>query len=120
MAMNEASLNAVESNQLTDAATVASLAILLNSSGERQMHRILAPEVRVRAIKAMTIRAMVTFMVMIIGKPIVRTMPLIPMSSRGIKLVSLKRINQGHLVIMSIGLTRLSQKLSSETIPFKV
>ena len=32
------------------------------------------------------------------------------MSSRGIQLVSLKQINQDPLVIMSIGLMRLSQK----------
>ena len=74
MAMNEASLNAIESNQLTDAATVASLAILLNSSGESQMHRILAPEVRVRATKARATRAIVVVMVMVMGKPMIRPM----------------------------------------------
>ena len=60
--------------------------------------------------KAMAIRAMVMLMVMVMGRPVVEAMPWIPMSSRVMRLISLKRINQGHLVIMSIGLMRLSQK----------
>ena len=110
MAINEASLIMVEGDQLLDATIVASLAILLSSSGVTHMHKMLGPEVRVVVTKAMAIRAMVVVMVMVMGRPMVEPMPWMPMSSRGIRLVSLKGINQDHLVIMSIGLTRLSQK----------
>ena len=53
-------------------------------------------------------RAMVVLMVVVMGRPIAKPMPWMPMSSRGIRLVSLKGINQNYLVI--IGLMRLSQK----------
>ena len=62
------------------------------------------------ATKAMAIRAVVMVMVVVMGRPIAEPMPWIPMRSRGIRLVSLKEINQHHLVIMSIGLIRLIQK----------
>ena len=110
MAINEASLIVVEGNQLLDATIVASLAILLSSAGVTHMHKMPGPKVRVMVTKAMAIRAMVMVMVMVMGRPVVEPMPWMPMSSRGIQLVSLKGINQDHLVIMSIGLMRLSQK----------
>ena len=56
------------------------------------------------ATKAMVIRAMVLVMVMVVGRPMVKPMPWMPMSRRGIQLVSLKGINQDHLVIISIAL----------------
>ena len=59
----------------------------------------------------MAIRTVVVVMVMAMGRPVVRPMPWMPMSSRGIQLFSLKGINQDYLVIMFIGLTRLSQKI---------
>ena len=60
--------------------------------------------------KAVAIRAVVMVIVVVVGRPMVEPMPWMPMSSRGMRVVSLKWINQDHLVIMSIGLTRLSQK----------
>ena len=64
------------------------------------------------ATKAMAIRpvVMVMVMVMVVGRPVVKPMPWMLMSSRGIQLVFLKGINQDYLVIISIGLMRLSQK----------
>ena len=100
----------VKGNQLLDATIVASLAILLSSAGVTQIHKIPGPKVRVMATKAMAIRAMVMVMVVVMGRPMVEPMLWMPMSSRGIRLVSFKGINQDHLVIMSIGLIRLSQK----------
>ena len=67
------------------------------------MHKMLGPEVRVIATKAVAIRVVVVVMVMVMGRLVVEPMPWMPMSSRNIRLVSLKRINQDHLVIMSIG-----------------
>ena len=92
---------------MPDASIVASLAILLNSTGVTQEHKMLGPKVRVGATKARAIRAVVMVMVVVIGRSMVGPIPWIPMSSRGIQLISLKGINQSHLVIM---LTRLSQK----------
>ena len=69
-----------------------------------------ASKVRVMVTKAMAIRAVIVVLVIIMGRPIVEPMLWIPMSSRGIQLASLKGIRQDHLVIMSIGLTRLIQK----------
>ena len=110
MAINEASLIVVEGELLLDATILASLAISLSSAGVSHMHKMLGNEVRVVATKAVAIRSMVVFMVIIMGRLMVEPMPWMPMSSRGIQLVSLKEINQDHLVIMPIGLTRLSQK----------
>ena len=74
------------------------------------MHKILGPEGRVGVTKAGTIRAMVMVMVLVVGRPMAEPIAWMPMSSRGIWLILLKGIKQGHLVIMSIGLMRLSQK----------
>ena len=74
------------------------------------MYKMLGPEVRVMVAEAVAIRSMVIVLVVVMGRPMVKPMPWMPMSSRGIQLVSLKRMNQDHLGIMSIGLTRLSQK----------
>ena len=49
-------------------------------------------------------------MIIVKDRLIVGPMPWMPMNSRGIQLICLKGINQGYLVIMSIGLTRLSLK----------
>ena len=119
MAINKARLIMVKGDQLLDATIVASLAILLSSIGVTHTHRMPGHEVRVVATKAMAIRDIVIVMVMVMGRPMVEPMPWIPMSSRGIQLFSLKGINQDYLVIMSIGLMRLSQKVSSGTAPCK-
>ena len=71
MAINEASLIVVESNQLPDATVVASLAILLSSARVIQMLKMLGHEVRVIVSKAITIRAMVMVMVVVMGRPMV-------------------------------------------------
>ena len=62
------------------------------------------------APKAVAIKAVVVVIVVVIGWPMIRLMPWTPRSSRGIQCISLQGINQGHLVIISIGLTRLSKK----------
>ena len=105
MTINKAILIVLKGNQLLDATIAVSLAILISSAGVTHMHKILGPKVRVMATKAMAIRAMVIVMVVAVGRPMVG-----PMISRGIHLISLKGINQTHLVIMSIGLMRLRQK----------
>ena len=68
------------------------------------------PKLRVVVTKAVTIRTVVVVLVMVVGRLIVEPIPWMPMSNKGIQLFSLKGINQDHLVIMSIGLMRLSQK----------
>ena len=108
MAIIEARLIMVEGNQLLDAIIVTSLAIFLSSAGATHMHKTLGPEVRAMVIKAVVIRAVVVVMVVVMGRPMVEPMPWMPMSSRGIQLVSLKWINQDHLFIVSIGMMRLS------------
>ena len=108
MAINKASLIVVKGDQLLDATIVASLAILLGSTRVTHTHKMLGPEVRAMVPKAVAIRAMVVALVVVVGRLVVKPMPCMPMSSRGIQLVSLKGINQDHLVIMLIGLTRLS------------
>ena len=81
MAINEASLIKVKANQLLDATTVASLAILLSSGGVTQMHKMVGLEVSIVATKAMAIRAMVVVMVMVMvmvvlmGRLVVGPMP---------------------------------------------
>ena len=82
------------------------------------MHKMPGPEVRVVAKKAVAIRAMVMVIVMVMGRPIVGPIPWIPMSSRGIQLVSLKGITQSHLVILSMRLMRLSQKTEFKNCSF--
>ena len=109
VAINKTSLVVVEGDQL-DATIVASLAILLSSARVTHMHKMPGPEVRVLATKAVAIRAMVMVIVMVVDRPVVEPMPWMPMSSKGIQIVSLKGINQDYLVIMSIRLTKLSQK----------
>ena len=100
----------VKGNQLPYATRVASLAILLRSSAEIQMPKMLGLEARVLVTKAMAIRAVVMVMVLVIGNPVIGPMPWMPMSSRGIQLISLQGIDQGLQVIMFIVLTRFSQK----------
>ena len=102
VAINKASLIMVEGDQLLDVTIVESLTILLSSARVTHMHKMLGPKVRVVVTKAMAIRAMVMGIVMVMGRPVVEPMPRMPMSSRGIGLVSLKGINQDHLVIISI------------------
>ena len=65
---------------------------------------MLGPKVRVMVTKAVAIRAVV------VGRPMVESMPWMPMSSRVMRLVSPKGISQNYLVIIFIGLMRLSQK----------
>ena len=48
------------------------------------MPKMLRPKVRAIATKAMAIRAMAMFMVMVMGRPMVGSIPYIPMISRGI------------------------------------
>ena len=93
---------------------VASLVILLSRAGVPQIFKILGPEARVVATKALGIRAMVVIMT------VVGPMPWMPMSSKGVQLISLKVINQSHLVLMSNELMRLSKKISSGTAPCKL
>ena len=69
----------VEGNQLLDTATAASLAILLSNSRITQLHKISGPEAMV-----MVTKAMVVLMVVVKGRPVVRPMLWMPMSSRGI------------------------------------
>ena len=87
MAIDKGSLIIVEDDQLLDANTVASLAILLSSAGVTKMPKILGPEVRVMVTKVVAIRAMVIFMVVVVGRLMVKPMPWNPMISRGIRLV---------------------------------
>ena len=69
-----------------------------------------AQHTAIATLTAVAIRAMILFVVMVMGRPLVRPMPWMPMSSRGICLASLKGINQSYLVIMFFGLTKLGQK----------
>ena len=50
-------------------------------------------EVRVMVTKSMAIKAVVVVIVEVISRPMVKPIPWMPMSSRGIQLVSLKGIN---------------------------
>ena len=75
MAINKASINVVEGNQLLDATIVANLAILLSNAKVTHMHKMPGPEVRVMVTKTMAIRAMVMVIVMVVGKPVVEPMP---------------------------------------------
>ena len=75
MAINKASLIVVKGNQLLDATIVASLAILLSSAGATHMHKMLGSEVRIVAIKAVAIRAVLMLMVIVVGRPMVEPMP---------------------------------------------
>ena len=72
------------------------------------MHKMLGSKIRVVVAKAVAIKAIVMFMVMVVCRPMVKPILWMPMCSRCIRLVSLKGINQDHLVIMSIGLIRLN------------
>ena len=106
MTVNKASLIIVKGDQLPDATTMASLAISLSNAGVTQMYKMPGSEVSIMATKAM---AMIMVLVMVIERPVVRPMPWMPMSSRGILLISFKVINQGLLAIIFIGLMKLSQ-----------
>ena len=63
----------VEGNQLKNATTMASLAILLSRAGATQMPKVLGLEVSIVATTVMAIKAMV--MNMVIVRPMVRPMP---------------------------------------------
>ena len=84
MAGNEASLLVVEGNCLLYATTMASLAIFLSIAGVTEIPKMPGPKVRIVDTKAIDIKAVVVTMVMVLGRPVVRSMPWIPMSSRGI------------------------------------
>ena len=71
MAINEASLIVVKGDQLPDATTVESLAILLSSAKVTQMYKIPGPKVGVMATKAVAIRAVVMVTVLVMGRPMV-------------------------------------------------
>ena len=79
----------VEGNQLPDATTVASLIISLISAGVSQMAKMLGPKVIVTANKAITIETVVMAILMLVGRPVVGPMPWMPMSNRGILIISL-------------------------------
>ena len=68
------------------------------------MHKMPGPKVRVEATKGVAIKAMVMAMFGVMVRPMVGPMPWIPRSNRVIQLISLKGINQGHLVFTSIEL----------------
>ena len=108
MAINKSSLIVVEGDLLLDATIVTSLAILLCSAGVTQMPKMLGHKIRVMATKIMAIEAMVVAIVQVLGRPVVRPMLWMPMSSRGIQLMSLRGINQGYLVTISIRLIRFN------------
>ena len=93
MAIDEASLIVTEGNQLLDATTVESLAILLSTAGATQMLKTLGPKVRVMATKAMAIKVMIVVMIVIMVRPMIGPMTWMPISSRVIHLISLKGIN---------------------------
>ena len=71
MAINKASLIVVEVDQLPDATIVASVVILLSSSGATQMPKMLSPEVRDTATKVVAIKTVVVAMVKVVGRPVV-------------------------------------------------
>ena len=57
------------------------------------MNKMPAPKGRIMATKAMDIRLVAIVMVIVMGRPIVRPIPWMHMSSQGIQLISLKGIN---------------------------
>ena len=73
----------VEGNQLPDATTVVSLAILLSNAGATQMPKIPVPKVGAMATKAMAIKAMVLAMVGVMGRLMIGPITWMPMH-RGI------------------------------------
>ena len=72
------------------------------------MPKTKGPKVKVVAIRAMATKAMVVAMVGVISRPVVGPIQRMLISIRGFQLIFLREINQGYLVIMSIGLIRLS------------
>ena len=84
----------MEGDQLPNATIVASLNISLRTVTETQMPKMLGPKVRVIYAKTMVMRAMVVAMVRVMGRTIVGPIPMMPMSSRGIQLISLRGIHQ--------------------------
>ena len=109
----------VKGNQLLNATITASLAILLSSDGVPYMYKMPWPKVRVVATKVVAIRAVVVVLVVVMGRLMVEPMLWMPMSSKDILLVSLKRINQDHLIIMFHWADCLAKKLSSGAAPCK-
>ena len=83
MAITKAILIIVEGNHLPDA-FVTTLSILINSARVAQKPKMPEPEVSVVATKAVAIKTMVIAMVGVMGKPVVRPMPWMPMIRRGI------------------------------------
>ena len=74
------------------------------------MPKMLGPNIRFMAIKAVAIKTMVIAMVGFIGRPMVGPMLWMPVSRRGIQLIFLRGVNQVHMVIMSIWQISYSQK----------
>ena len=72
------------------------------------MPKTLGLEVRLVTPKAIPIKAEVVAIVRVMGRPMLRPISWIPTRSRGIQPISLKGINQGHLIIISLGLISLS------------
>ena len=83
------------------------------------MTTMLGPKVRIVAIKAMAIKGVVVAMVGVEVRAVVGPIPWMGMSSRPLLLISLKGINQGQLVIISIGLMRPSQKVEFRNYSFQ-
>ena len=84
MAIKKARLIMVGGDKLPDATILASLAILLSGTGVTHIYKTPGPEVRVVVTKAVAIRVIVMVMVMVMGRPMIKPMPWMPMSSRGI------------------------------------
>ena len=100
----------LEANQVLNTIAFVSLAISLNSARATQIRKMSGPKVRVVVTKPMPIRAEVVAIVGFVGRPMVGLMPWMLVSRRGFLLITPRGINQVYLVIISIGLMRLSQK----------
>ena len=79
MTIDEVSLIMVKGNQLLDATIMASLAILLSSAGVTHMHKMLGPKIRVVATNAIAIKVVVMVVVIVMGRPVAKPMPWMPM-----------------------------------------
>ena len=67
------------------------------------MPKMLGPRVKVVATKAMAIKAVVEVMVMVMGRPMVGPMPWMPVSSRGIYLISLRESTKAIWLLCPLG-----------------
>ena len=93
MALDKASLIVIKANQLTNATTVASLGILQSIAGVTQIPKIPVSKIRSMVNKAVAIKFMVMAMFRVMGRTMVRPMPKMPMSSRGIQLIPFRGVN---------------------------